>query len=132
MTGKQLKQILYHTDISFTEISKRLGITPQGLNNNLLVNDVKTGLIERLCDVLDMDITDFIPSKKVSSNTITSSVLGDGNNNVNNSTDAALLRIMENQCNQLTTAQSQLSTSQSQLTIAQAQITNLIEILKTK
>lgn len=132
MSGKTLKDILYHTGLSNTEIATRLGISPQNLNTIYNVADIKTGFVERLCDVLNMDIVDFIPSKKVSSNTITSSVLGDGNNNVNNSTDAALLRIMENQCNQLTTAQSQLSTSQSQLTIAQAQITNLIEILKTK
>jgi transcriptional regulator with XRE-family HTH domain len=124
MTGKQLKDILYRTGISFTEISKRLGITPQGLNNNLLVNDVKTGLLERICDVLDMDITDFIPSKKMLAN-IENSVLGDGNNNVNNNTDATLLRIMERQSEQITTAQQQTTT-------AQQQITDLISILKTK
>lgn len=124
MTGKQLKDILYRTGISFTEISKRLGITPQGFNNNLLVNDVKTGLLERICDVLDMDITDFIPSKKMLAN-IENSVLGDGNNNVNNTTDATLLRIMERQSEQITTAQQQTST-------AQQQITDLISILKNK
>ncbi len=124
MSGKQLKERLYHTGISFTEISKRLGITPQGLNNNLLVNDVKTGLLERICEVLDMDITDFIPSKKMLAN-IENSVLGDGNNNVNNNTDATLLRIMDRQSQQLTTAQ-------QQTTIAQQQITDLISILKTK
>lgn len=124
MTGKQLKDILYRTGISFTEISKRLGITPQGLNNNLLVNDVKTGLLERICDVLDMDITDFIPSKKYLAN-IEHSVLGDGNNNVNNTTDETLLRIMERQSEQITTAQQQTTT-------AQQQITDLISIIKNK
>lgn len=124
MTGKQLKDILYRTGISFTEISKRLGITPQGLNNNLLVNDVKTGLLERICDVLDMDITDFIPSKKMLAN-IENSVLGDDNINVSNNTDATLLRIMERQSEQITTAQQQTTT-------AQQQITDLISILKNK
>lgn len=124
MTGKQLKDILYRTGISFTEISKRLGITPQGFNNNLLVNDVKTGLLERICDVLDMDITDFIPSKKMLAN-IENSVLGDDNINVNNNTDATLLRIMERQSEQITTAQQQTTT-------AQQQITDLISIIKNK
>lgn len=124
MTGKALKDKLYHTGISLTEIAARLNMTPQGLNTIFHVGDIKTGFVERICDVLDMDITDFIPSKKMLAN-IENSVLGDDNINVNNNTDATLLRIMERQSEQITTAQQQTTT-------AQQQITDLISILKNK
>lgn len=69
MTGKALKDKLYHTGISLTEIAARLNMTPQGLNTIFHVGDIKTGFAERICDVLDMDITDFIPSKLTSPTT---------------------------------------------------------------
>lgn len=54
MTGKALKDKLYHTGISLTEIAARLNMTPQGLNTIFHVGDIKTGFVERICDVLDI------------------------------------------------------------------------------
>lgn len=123
MTGKELHEILTRTGISFTDISARLGTSSQNLSNKLRVADVSTGLIERLCAALDMDITDFFPSRRFAS--IERAVVGNQNSNVNNSTDASLLRILEQQSQQLTTAQGHTTT-------AQKQVSELIEILKQK
>lgn len=116
MDGKSIKDILYRQNIPFKDIAERLGTSPQNFNNLLGTSDVKSGLIERLCDVLGMDITDFIPSKKVSTIEHSVSHVGNNNKNINNTTDASLLRIMERQSEQITTAQQQIS--------------DLIEILK--
>lgn len=116
MSGTQLKEILSKTGLSLTEISDKLQTSTQNLNSMFKASDVRTGLIERLCAVLDMDITDFIKSDRIAKIEHSVSHLGNNNKNINNTTDASLLRIMERQSEQITTAQQQIS--------------DLIEILK--
>ena len=41
------------------EIARRLGILPQSLNQFFLAEDVRTGLLEDLCRVLDKDMSFF-------------------------------------------------------------------------
>lgn len=40
--------------MSFTDIADRLGVSPQSMYQFFEAKDVKSGLIEKLCEVLDV------------------------------------------------------------------------------
>lgn len=61
MTGEQLKRILYTAGIPQTELAKKLGTSQQNLYAVLKSQDIKTGLLERLCEVLDVKMSFFYP-----------------------------------------------------------------------
>lgn len=59
MSGKELDQKLVSAGYIKAELARQLGIRPQDLNQALNAKDVKTGLIEDLCRVLNKDISFF-------------------------------------------------------------------------
>lgn len=61
MTGERLKHILYAAGISQTELAEKLGTTQQNLYGALKAQDIKTGFLERLCEVLDVKMSFFYP-----------------------------------------------------------------------
>lgn len=61
MTGKQLKGILYTTGLQQIELAEKMGMSQQNFNKSLMVQDVKTGFLERLCEVLDVKMSFFYP-----------------------------------------------------------------------
>ncbi len=63
MTGEQLKHILYVAGIPQTELAKKLGTSQQNLYALLKSQDIKTGLLERLCEVLDVKMSFFYPEE---------------------------------------------------------------------
>ena len=63
MTGKELKDILYHEKISQSEIARKLGISQQSFSQMLSASDVKSSLLERIVSVLGFDMTFFYPCK---------------------------------------------------------------------
>ncbi|MGN1230169.1 MAG: helix-turn-helix domain-containing protein [Prevotella sp.] len=64
MNGINLKNGILRKGISLSDLSKSLGITPQALNSILKANDVRSGTIEKLCDVLNVDICYFYEGTK--------------------------------------------------------------------
>lgn len=110
MTGKDLRDILSKTGLQWVEIARRLDMSVQNLQNKLETTDIKTGLLEKICAVLDMDITDFIKSNRVDNTTLPIS---------NTATrEDKLLAVIHQQS--------------AQLSKSQQQITDLIEIIKRK
>lgn len=65
MDGKTLKPYISALDISFAETARKLGMTPQGLDNMLKTKDVKTGLIEKLSIVYKKPISYFFDEKEM-------------------------------------------------------------------
>lgn len=61
MTGERLKRILYTAGIPQTELAKKLGTSQQNLYAVLKSQDIKTGFLERLCEVLDVKMAFFYP-----------------------------------------------------------------------
>lgn len=59
MTGEQLKSKLEALGISQAEAARRLGVIPQSFNQFLEAKDVKTGLLENLCEAFGLNIGDF-------------------------------------------------------------------------
>ena len=64
MHGINLKKGINEKGVPLSELSKSLGITPQALNSILKANDVRSGTIEKICDVLDVDINYFYKGTK--------------------------------------------------------------------
>lgn len=63
MTGKELKKRLKMTGKTLVEISQLLGMSSQALNRILNAQDVKSGTLETLSDVLQIPISDLYGRK---------------------------------------------------------------------
>ncbi len=60
MTGKELQERLAETtNLPFNEIAERLGVSSQSLYQYFLAKDVKSGLIEKICEEFQIDIAEF-------------------------------------------------------------------------
>lgn len=58
MNGKPLKErIAQLSNMTYTDIAKRLNVSEQSMYQYFLVNDVKSGLIERICEIIGVDIS---------------------------------------------------------------------------
>lgn len=62
MSGEELKRIITTVDIPQAQIAEMLGIFPQSFHTLLKSKDVKSGMIENLCRILNKDITFFYPA----------------------------------------------------------------------
>lgn len=63
MTGKELKAKLADCGVSQSEIARRLEMSQQSFNQALVVNDVKSGLLERIARSLGLSMSFFYPSE---------------------------------------------------------------------
>ena len=52
MTRERLKTIFERSGLRINEMASRLGMLPQQLNNVFHTNDVKTGILEKVADIL--------------------------------------------------------------------------------
>lgn len=59
MSGEELKKKLDAAGISQAEISRKLGVIPQSVNQSLAAKDVKSGFIESLCRAFELDASFF-------------------------------------------------------------------------
>lgn len=57
MTGERLKEIIFKFKVSQSEIARRLGMSHQSLNQMLTAADVKSSLLERIAQVLNVPIS---------------------------------------------------------------------------
>lgn len=64
MDGKTLRPYLTALDTSLAETARKLGMTPQNLDNMLRNKDIKTGLIERLSKIYNKPVSWFFDEKE--------------------------------------------------------------------
>ena len=64
MEGKDLKPLLTALDESLSNVARKLGMTPQGLDNLLRTKDIKTGIIEKLSMIYNKPISYFLEGYK--------------------------------------------------------------------
>lgn len=62
MTGRELKVKLSECGVSQSEIARRLEMSQQSFNQALVVNDVKSGLLERIAQALGLSMSFFYPT----------------------------------------------------------------------
>lgn len=63
MTGKELKTKLSACGVSQSEIARRLDMSQQSFNQSMIVNDVKSGLLERIAAAIGVDMSFFYPTE---------------------------------------------------------------------
>ena len=64
MTGEELKYILAHTRLQFKDLAAELEMSQQNFSKALKVSDIKTGFLEKLCDVLNVSMDFFYKGTK--------------------------------------------------------------------
>lgn len=89
MTGEILKSILFRNGIQLKDIAEKLDMSQQNFSNALKVADVKTGLLEKLCDVLNVTLDYFYYNTKYSSSSVVQ-VTASGQSIATNSGDISL------------------------------------------
>lgn len=100
MSGEQLKKILGKTGKSYVEIANLLGISSQSLYQTFKADDIKSGLIEKICKVLGEDVSLFYGGgDKVSA--INSSLAINGNGNSANNDTGAFLTLLSKKDEQI-------------------------------
>lgn len=96
MTGQELKEKVQLANVPFNVLAERLGITAQSLNSCFKVKDVRSNTIEKIAEVLGVNMSFFYPMD--GNNAFASgndSVAVSGNNNVAGNvilTDATVLQ----------------------------------------
>ena len=112
MKGEDLKKRLKETSIPMSEIANRLGILPQTLYSAFNADDVKSGLLEKLSEALNVPVSFFYgDSYNITGNNIVNS----GSNNAVNATDERLLSLLVSKDEQLTMSMKQTEKAQSQI-----------------
>lgn len=80
MTGEELKYILAHTRLQFKDLAAELEMSQQNFSKALKVSDIKTGFLEKLCDVLNVSMDFFYKGTKYASTSV--QVTASGNQSI--------------------------------------------------
>lgn len=64
MNGSELRQILTKRNITINELAEKLHMSQPNLSNQFRVQDVKSGILERICDALDVKMDFFYEGTK--------------------------------------------------------------------
>ena len=114
MKGEDLKNRLKSTAIPMSEIANKMGIMPQSLYSIFNSEDVKSGVLERLSEVLEVPIAYFYgDSYTVQGN---GNALATGDHSTASSSDDRLLTLLMSKDTQLTMSMQQTSKAQEQIT----------------
>lgn len=119
MTGKELKRIILSEGLTVAEVARRLGTSQQNLTCALGKDDIKTGLLERVAEVMRKPLAFFYGEAFATVQTATgnnNTQVAGNSNNVSASSDAGLvLELLKMKDEQLLTAMRQTSVAQEQM-----------------
>lgn len=59
MNGKDLRNVLGRNNIGINSLAEKLGMTQPNLSKQFQVQDVKTGILEKICDALGVTLDFF-------------------------------------------------------------------------
>ena len=122
MKGSDLKTRLEELGFSKAYIADKLGIPAQNVHMWLRAEDVKTGTLERLSEVLGVPISYFYGEAfNATSVTGNNNATATGNNNTVSSSDDRLLDLLVNKDEQLNKAMEQTSRAMEQTAVAMQQ-----------
>ena len=83
MNGKDAKATIVSMGRSVSEVARALGMSQQNLSNSLSSRDVKSGLIERISEVLGITVADFYHRAAHGGEALSISSTGDNSPNIN-------------------------------------------------
>ena len=146
MTGDELKYILAHTRLQFKDLASELDMSQQNFSKALKVSDVKTGFLEKLCDVLDVSMDFFYNGTKYASKSVQVTASGDqsiatnsGDVNLGENAYKGSMGVQNNYSSintrdtkdNVTTLTETVSTLTKELDTSQQQKSHLIEVVAT-
>lgn len=148
MTGEILKSILFRNGIQLKDVAEKLEMSQQNFSNALKVADIKTGLLEKLCDVLDVTLEFFYHDTKYSSSSIVQVTASGDQSIATNSGDVTFgghndnnghIDVQNNYSNiktrdtkdNITTLTETVATLTKELDTSQQQKSHLIEVVAT-
>lgn len=125
MKGLDLKNRLLSAGYTVTGIANKVGVIPQNINGWFTSNDVRTGTIEKLAEVLGLPISFFYGEEagNISSVTGNNNTTATGNNNTVSGSDDRLLTLLLNKDEQLLLAMKQTSKAQEQTDVVLKMLT---------
>ena len=65
MKGEEVKKILEEDGLQLSDVAERLNISPQNFNNWLGVQDIKTGILDKIARAIDKNIYYFIDKQSL-------------------------------------------------------------------
>ena len=83
MDGKVVKQVISGMGRSLAEVARSIGMSQQNFSKYLSYTDVKSGLIERISEVLGITVADFYNRAAHGGEAISISSTGDNSPNIN-------------------------------------------------
>lgn len=114
MTGETLKQKFESLGYTKVFIAEKLGVAPQNIQTWFKADDVKSGTLERLAEVLELPIAYFYgDSYNVQGN---NNALATGDHSTASSSDDRLITLLMSKDTQLTMSMQQTSKAQEQIT----------------
>lgn len=127
MSGEELKAKISTLGISVNELGRRLEMSSSLISQALQAKDIKTGLLERICIVLNLNMSFFYPeiaevryeqvsnndNRDVSAQNI--GTLGTGNGTVNTGTDNELVSRLLEELSELRKTNQKLTDSNQKL-----------------
>ena len=126
MKGTDLKEKLEKLGFSKVYIAKKMNTIPQSVNGWFLAEDVKTGTLEKLSEVLDVPISYFYGEAfNISSVSGNNNTTATGNNNTVSGSDDRLLTLLLNKDEQLLLAMKQTSKAQEQTDVVLNMLTKV-------
>ena len=125
MKGSDLKNRLLAAGYTVSGIANKVGVIPQNINGWFTSNDVRTGTLEKLAEVLGLPISFFYGEEtgNVSSIAGNNNTTATGNNNTVSSSDDRLLSLLLNKDEQLLLAMKQTSKAQEQTDVVLKMLT---------
>ena len=118
MTGNTLKKLILSEGLSVAEVARRLGTSQQNLTCALNKEDIKTGLLERVAEVMGRPLSFFYgeafgPVQSVGSNN--SQITQVAGNFSNAAPDSGVLELLKIKDEQLLLTIRQVSKAQEQM-----------------
>ena len=137
MKGSELKSRLNNCGYTMTYIANKLGVLPQNLNSWFNSNDVRTGTLEKLAEVLELPISYFYGEGTATTANVSGSNNATAtatNNSVATATanDDRLLTLLLNKDEQLLKAMEQTTLAMQQTSKAQEQMGEVIAELRKR
>ena len=83
MDGKVVKQVISGMGRSLAEVARSIGMSQQNFSKYLSYTDVKSGLIERISEVLGITVADFYHRAAHGGEALIISSTGDNSPNIN-------------------------------------------------
>ena len=128
MTGEKVKSLIFARGYSVAQVAELIGTSQQNLAASLKHTDIRSGLIERIAEALDIKLSEFYGASFGPDPVVVPSTLEQSSDFVN--TTDKLLELLKVKDEQLLESMKQTSTAQDQMTEVLAQMREVIKSIK--